>query len=78
MVCTYRMEEQVELNCGLWRMEEQVELNCGLCRMEEHVEFLLEGVLMLTTATLGLVLNITSIFYFARYHHQRTFHRSEF
>jgi Co/Zn/Cd efflux system component len=43
--------------------------------MEEQVELLLEGVLMLITATLGLVLNITSIFYFARYHHQRTFHR---
>ncbi len=46
-------------------------------RMEDQVEFLMEGVIMLTLATIGLVLNITSIFYFARYHHQRTFHRWE-
>jgi Co/Zn/Cd efflux system component len=43
--------------------------------MEEQVEFLMEGVIMLIVATIGLILNITSIFYFARYHHQRTFHR---
>ena len=36
---------------------------------------LLEGVVMLPTAILGMVLNISSIFYFARYAHQRPFHR---
>jgi Co/Zn/Cd efflux system component len=41
----------------------------------DYLDFLVEGVLMLSVATVGLVLNITSIFYFARYHHQRTFHR---
>ncbi|XP_023320601.1 FMRFamide receptor isoform X2 [Eurytemora carolleeae] len=37
--------------------------------------FLLEGVIMLPTALMGMALNIASIFYFARYHHQRPFHR---
>jgi Co/Zn/Cd efflux system component len=43
--------------------------------MEKEVEEMLEGVVMFTTSILGILLNISSIFYFARYNHQRAFHR---
>jgi Co/Zn/Cd efflux system component len=43
--------------------------------MEKEVEEMLEGVVMFTTSILGIFLNISSIFYFARYNHQRAFHR---
>jgi hypothetical protein len=46
-----------------------------LLAMEKEVEEMLEGVVMFTTSILGILLNISSIFYFARYNHQRAFHR---
>ena len=37
--------------------------------------FLVEGVLMLIVALMGVGLNTVSVFYFANLKHQRTFHR---
>ena len=38
-------------------------------------EYIVEGVIMLVVASLGIFLNILSIFYFAQLKHQKTFHR---
>ena len=38
-------------------------------------EFIVEGVIMLVVASVGIFLNIVSVFYFAQLKHQKTFHR---
>ena len=37
--------------------------------------YLLEGVIMLVVASVGIFLNTVSVFYFAQLKHQKTFHR---
>ena len=37
-------------------------------------EYLVEGVIMLVVASVGIFLNTVSVFYFAQLKHQRTFH----
>ena len=38
-------------------------------------EYVVEGVIMLVVACVGIFLNIVSVFYFAQIKHQKTFHR---
>ena len=41
----------------------------------EYAEYVVEGILMLVVASIGVLLNILSIFYFSLLHQQKTFHR---
>ena len=49
----------------------------GLAGMASSVsEFVFEGVIMFGVAVLGVLLNISSVVYFAQLRHQTAFHRS--
>ena len=74
---TYIIISAISVLSGCLQASCQQQQQQGLAGMASSVsEFVFEGVIMFGVAVLGVLLNISSVVYFAQLRHQTAFHRS--